>query len=105
MVVPSASERSASRVEQRSYRYSNFHVKWEREQGCEMKAVASMLVLALSSAAALQLPQTPASSVRRRSPPPSLNEAMTKDRIEKMIADNKVSRRVRTAASLVRRHR
>ncbi|KOO34091.1 glutaredoxin-like protein [Chrysochromulina tobinii] len=55
-----------------------------------MKAVASMLVLALSSAAALQLPQTPASSVRRRSPPPSLNEAMTKDRIEKMIADNKV---------------
>jgi hypothetical protein len=72
---------------------------------CEMMAVASMLVLALSSAAALQLPQAPASSVRRRSPPPSLNEAMTKDRIEKMIADNKVSRRVRTAASLVRRHR
>lgn len=70
-----------------------------------MMAVASMLVLALSSAAALQLPQTPASSVRRRSPPPSLNEAMTKDRIEKMIADNKVSRHVRTAASLVRRHR
>ena len=105
MVVPSASERSASSVEQRSYRYSNFHVNWGKREGCEMKAVASMLVLALSSAAALQLPQAPASSVRRRSPPPSLNEAMTKDRIEKMIADNKVSRRVRTAASLVRRHR
>ena len=70
-----------------------------------MPRLASLLVLAVVSTAALQLPHAPASSARRSSPP-LLSEGMVNDRIEKMIADNKVSSRYRCATHpIIRRRR